>query len=242
MLLIKYRSVPWGLIIEGGRSQGARSEEQEKIKNRLCEYAGGGHIVKRLMYVLPLSAIAVLVFAAIAAAQDVPKGQEEGQEPSPTVTDANTTDVRNSTTVPAKKKANETITPAESTAPAPSSPTTVDINDDAFDPSRLNIAPGTTVRFANTGTGPHTATADNKLFDTKELEPGEFFEVYFGGSGSVTYHDELNPEMQGSIVVGGGAEAEDATSQKGTAAEEPESEPSSEADKQATESAKQTKD
>ena len=33
VLLIKYRSVPWGLT-EGGRSQGARSDKQEKSKNR----------------------------------------------------------------------------------------------------------------------------------------------------------------------------------------------------------------
>src|SRR5215218_8727576 len=39
------------------------------------------------MYAIPLSVIAALVFAAIAVAQDVQKGQQAGQEPSPTTTD-----------------------------------------------------------------------------------------------------------------------------------------------------------
>jgi len=56
--------------------------------------------------------------------------------------------------------------------------------------------------IVNTDTEAHTATADNKLFDTGVLKPGEAFEVYFEGSGTVTYHCELHPDMKGSIVVG----------------------------------------
>src|SRR5215208_7077496 len=134
------------------------------------------------MHVLTLSAIAVLVFAALAVAQDVP----QGQDPSQTETDTNSTSVQKRTT-------------SRTTS---SSTTTVDITDDAFDPSELNIAAGTTVTFVNNGTGPHTATADNNLFDTGELEQGESLDVYLEGAGSVTYHDELNPDMTGSITVG----------------------------------------
>ena len=85
----------------------------------------------------------------------------------------------------------------------------MDINDLAFNPSQVNIAPGTTVRFVNNGNAAHTATADNALFDTGELERGESLPVYFEGAGSVTYHDALHPEMKGSIVVGEGARGED---------------------------------
>ena len=104
----------------------------------------------------------------------------------------------------------------------------MDINDDAFNPAQVNITPGTTVRFFNNGTEAHTATADNDLFDTEELQPGESLEVYFEGSGSVTYHCKLHPDMKGSIVVGAAEEA-------------PNSEPSSEEDKPATESANPSK-
>jgi len=148
----------------------------------------GAFTVKRLMHVLTLSAIAVLEFAAVAVAQDVP----QGQDPSQNETDINTATDTNSTSV---QKSTTTRTTSSST-------TTVDITDDAFDPSELNIAAGTTVTFVNNGTGPHTATADNNLFDTGELEQGESLDVYLEGVGSVTYHDELNPDMTGSITVG----------------------------------------
>jgi plastocyanin len=200
--------------------------------------------MKRLMYAIPLAAIAVLVFAAIAAAQDVPKGQQEGQEPSPTTTDTNTTGVRNSTTLPPKKKPAETTTPAEANTPneaaTPDTNTTmaVDINALAFDPPHLNIAPGTRVFFVNTDTKAHSVAADKGVFNTGRLEPGDSSWVLFEGAGTVTYHDELNPDMKGRIVVREGVGGEDAAPQKGTAEEAQNTEPSSsEADQPATEAA-----
>ena len=200
--------------------------------------------MKRLMYAIPLSVIAVLVFAAIAVAQDVQKGQQDGQEPSQTATDTNTTDVQNSTTVPAKKtpaETTETTTPAKSTAPATDTTVAVDINDLAFDPPQLDIAPDTRVMFVNNGTEAHTATADNELFDTGALEPGESTWVLFRGSGTVTYHDELHPDIKGSIVVGEGGGGGDTAPQKRMAEEAPDSQSSSEADQPALETPKNLK-
>jgi len=155
------------------------------------------------MYVIPLSAIAVLVFAAIAVAQDVPTGQQEGQEPSPPATNPNVATDTNSTSLQKRITSSPaTKEPAESSAPAPNSTTTVDINYDAFNPAQLSIAPGTAVKFENKDTVAHTATADNDVFDTNRLESGESMEVYFEGAGTVTYHDDLHPDMKGSIVVG----------------------------------------
>src|SRR5215203_7284866 len=109
---------------------------------RVCRR--GAHILKRLMYAIPLSVIAVLVFAAIAAAQSGLQGQQNGQEPSQTATDTNTTGVQNSTPLPAKKEPAETkepaesTTPAKSTAPATDTNVAVDINDLAFYPPQLD--------------------------------------------------------------------------------------------------------
>jgi plastocyanin len=133
------------------------------------------------------AAMAVLVFAAIAVAQSSPEGLDANQ---------NTTGVQNSTSVPA-------TAPAQSTAPAPNNTATVDIRDHAFNPAQLNVAPGTTVTFVNNDTEPHTATADNGLFDTGVLQPGSSFDVFLDGSGTVTYHCELHPDMEGTAVVGG---------------------------------------
>ena len=182
--------------------------------------------MKRLMYVIPLSAMAVLVFAAIAVAQS----DQEAQEPS-----QNTTDVQNSTTVPPKTPA-QTTTPTETTTPDPDSIITVDIHDHAFDLAQLNIAPGTIVSFVNKDTEPHTATADNELFDTGVLRPGESSWVLFDGSGTVTYHCDLHPDMKGSIVVGEGGAGE-GTTPRNQAAEEAPNEPSSGVAQPATEAA-----
>jgi len=94
--------------------------------------------------------MAVLAFAAIAAAQSVLDG---------------TVGTNQGATQPAAVPA-ETTAPAENTAPAPNGTTTVDISNHAFNPAQLNVAPGTTVTFVNNDTEPHTATADNGLFDT----------------------------------------------------------------------------
>jgi plastocyanin len=154
----------------------------------------GGACMKRLMYVIPLSAIAVLVFATIAAAQSVLDGTV-GTSQGATQLAA----------VPAEPTA-----PAESTTPAPDSTTTVEIRNNAFNPPQLNVAPGTTVTFVNNDTVPHTATADNGLFDSGELAPGASYPVVLDGAGTVTYHCKLHPEMQGSIVVGEAGQASEA--------------------------------
>ena len=143
--------------------------------------------MKHLMYVIPLSSIAVLVFAAIAAAQ------------------------------PATVPAEESTTPAEeSTTPTPNDTTTVEIRNNAFNPAQLNVAPGTTVTFVNNDSVPHTATADNNAFDTKELPPGYSMDVFLEGEGTVPYHCELHPEMKGTIVVGDGSGAEGTTTENPT--------------------------
>src|SRR5919107_1722963 len=147
--------------------------------------------MKRLLYLIPLSLIAVLMLAAPALTQTAPNDIEA----SPTQTTDAVQKTGGGSTDP-------TTVPAESTTPAPNSTMTVDISNHAFNPAQLNVAPGTTVTFVNNDTEPHTATADNGLFDTGVLQPGSSFDVFLDGSGTVTYHCELHPDMQGSIVVG----------------------------------------
>jgi plastocyanin len=201
----------------------------------------GGMMKRLLLYVIPLSAIAVLVFATIAVAQSVPQGQESSQNPAT----GHTTDVQNSTNLPAKnepaetkesaetKEPAETTTPAKSTAPATDTTVAVDIKDLGYAPPQLNIAPGTRIMFVNSGKQDHTATADNEVFDTGTLKPGESTWVSFRGSGSVTYHDQLHPDMKGSIVVGKDGGGGDTTAAPKQTAEEAPNEPSGAADQSA---------
>lgn len=175
--------------------------------------------MKRLMCLISLSAMAVLLLAAPALTQTA----SNDIEASPTQTMDAVQETGGAATDPTTVPAQTTTAPAESTAPAPSSTTTVDIRDHAFNPAQLNVAPGTTVTFVNNDTEPHTATADNGLFDTGVLQPGSSFDVFFDGSGTVTYHCELHPDMQGTIVVGPASEAGGA--EDTTTTENPTSEP-----------------
>src|ERR687893_3241076 len=158
--------------------------------------------MKRLLYIITLSALAVLLLTAPALTQSAPNDIEASPTQTMDAVQETGGAATDPTTVPA-----QTTQPAESTAPAPNSTTTVDISNHAFNPAQLNVAPGTTVRFVNNDPEPHTATADNGLFDTGILQPGSSFEVLLDGSGTVTYHCELHPDMQGSIVVGPASEA-----------------------------------
>ncbi len=166
--------------------------------------------MKRLMYVIPLSAVAVLLLAAPALTQNAPNHIEA----SPTQTTNAVQETGGAATDPASVPA-ETTTPAESATPAPNSTTTVDISGHAFNPAQLNVAPGTTVTFVNNDNVPHTATSDTKLFDL-EIPPGSSYPVVLEGEGTVPYHDELHPDMKGSIVVGDGSGAEGTTTENST--------------------------
>ena len=78
----------------------------------------------------------------------------------------------------------------------------MNIRGNAFDRAQINVAGGTYVRWVNKDTVAHTVTADNGLFD-QEIAPGYSYSVWLDGSGTVTYHCKIHPEMKGSITVGG---------------------------------------
>jgi plastocyanin len=80
----------------------------------------------------------------------------------------------------------------------------VSIGDNFFEPADAAIEPGDTVTWTNNGAVPHTVTAENGLFDSGVLDPGESYTVDFDGQGMVTYYCTIHPEMRGSLTVGSG--------------------------------------
>ena len=75
----------------------------------------------------------------------------------------------------------------------------VSIQDGYFDPAHIVVAPGTTVRWVNEGEKPHNVTADDGLFDSGTLYPGDSYWVTFEGRGTVNYH--CSPQMTSSVTV-----------------------------------------
>lgn len=92
--------------------------------------------------------------------------------------------------------------PALAAGPTASSSATktVSISGFAFKPATLNVAKGTTVRFANNDRTAHTATR-NRGFDTGRIGRGKAASVRFNRAGTFRYHCTIHPEMRGKIVV-----------------------------------------
>ncbi len=81
----------------------------------------------------------------------------------------------------------------------PAQDVVVSIRDNYFDPADITVAPGTTVWWVNEGENPHNVTADDGLFDSGPLYPGDSYWVTFEGQGTVNYH--CSPQMTGSVTV-----------------------------------------
>jgi plastocyanin len=75
----------------------------------------------------------------------------------------------------------------------------------AFGMNPLTIAPGTQVTWTNQDDMPHTATADDELWDSGLLQPGESFSFTFTGGGTFAYHCNIHGTgvMSGTIIVSG---------------------------------------
>src|SRR5215217_5456799 len=97
----------------------------------------------------------------------------------------------------------------------------ISVVDFAFEPGTVSVPAGATVTWTNTGSRPHTVTADDGSFDSGRLDPGEQFSQTFDQPGTFTYHCGFHPEMQGSIVVTEPQEQPAATDEATPAADEP---------------------
>ena len=90
--------------------------------------------------------------------------------------------------------------PADAT-PAPGD-TGVAIVDFAFEPATLEVAPGSTVVWTNTGAAPHTVTGE--FADSGTLEPGGTFQHTFDTEGEFAYVCSFHPQMVGTVSVRAG--------------------------------------
>jgi plastocyanin len=90
---------------------------------------------------------------------------------------------------------------------SPMRPTTtvsIGASDDYFEPSKVNVQPGTTVKWMNKGTHKHTVTSNKGLWDSGDLAPGATYSVTFTTPGTYYYYCRHHKGMQGTIVVGSG--------------------------------------
>ena len=78
---------------------------------------------------------------------------------------------------------------------------TVNIYDDFFDPPTFIIRAGTRITFANLGYHNHSATSDQRVFDSGTLAPGQSFSFTFQDKGEFGFHCKFHAEMHAKIIV-----------------------------------------
>jgi plastocyanin len=95
--------------------------------------------------------------------------------------------------------------PSENRAGAakPGDPHWVTIDNFAFSPRTLTVAPGTKVTWVNRDDVPHTATSTAKprIFDSKTLDTDQQFAHVFTTPGTFAYFCAVHPHMTGTIIV-----------------------------------------
>lgn len=77
------------------------------------------------------------------------------------------------------------------------------IEEFAFVPERLEIRAGDKVEWVNRDIAPHTATANDRAWDTGGLAKGGSAEVGFSVPGTFAYLCGYHPHMRGEVVVVG---------------------------------------
>jgi plastocyanin len=95
----------------------------------------------------------------------------------------------------------ETDQPAQ--IAAATAPATVTIDNFAFGPAVLTVAPGTKVTWNNKDEEPHTVlSADGgKTFKSEALDTDDKFSFNFDKPGTYKYFCSIHPHMVGTIVV-----------------------------------------
>ena len=83
------------------------------------------------------------------------------------------------------------------------SPVAVTIENFAFSPATLHVAPGTTVTWTNKDSAPHTVSSLSGAWtDSGTLSDGKTFSYTFTKAGTYQYHCAIHATMTGSVTVG----------------------------------------
>ena len=75
------------------------------------------------------------------------------------------------------------------------------IDNFSFQPALLTVKAGTKVTWTNHDDEPHTATDDDKRFNSKTLDTNDQFSFTFTEPGTYNYFCALHPKMRGQILV-----------------------------------------
>jgi plastocyanin len=77
----------------------------------------------------------------------------------------------------------------------------VEIIEFTYQPDPVVVQAGGKVVWQNQDAAPHTATADDKSWDTGTIEKGKIGSETFKEAGTFAYFCEVHPDMRGSVEV-----------------------------------------
>jgi plastocyanin len=78
---------------------------------------------------------------------------------------------------------------------------TVDIASFKYKPAVITVKKGARVTWTNSDSVVHTATADDRSFDTQSIARGQPRTVTFTSPGTIPYHCDYHPFMDAIVVV-----------------------------------------
>lgn len=98
--------------------------------------------------------------------------------------------------------------PQTTVAPQPQNAVTVTYQNNAFNPSTVNIRVGDTVIFENkhvapirVSSNPHPIHTSFSELESGSLEPNATYEITFDEAVTVNYHNHFNPGVTGKIIA-----------------------------------------
>jgi plastocyanin len=91
--------------------------------------------------------------------------------------------------------------PAPSTAGPAVAAAKVDIKSFKFQSAAIAVKKGGRITWTNSDSTAHTATADDRSFDTQSIDPGKSKSVSFTRAGTFAYHCDFHPFMKATVVV-----------------------------------------
>ncbi|MFI5534036.1 cupredoxin domain-containing protein [Kitasatospora sp. NPDC051853] len=95
-----------------------------------------------------------------------------------------------------------TTGPAGSGTDNPTSAVNITVEDFAFAPADLTVAPGTRITVTNQDTTPHTLTSTGRAFDTGRIDAGQSATFTAPTTpGSYPYVCDIHPGMTGTLTV-----------------------------------------
>jgi plastocyanin len=78
---------------------------------------------------------------------------------------------------------------------------TVTIREFKYKPVTVAVKAGGSVTWDNRDTAGHTATADDRSFDTQGVDKGDSKKVTMTTAGTYAYHCDFHPFMKATVVV-----------------------------------------